>query len=216
MMRLCPKCGAEAADSCDTCHVCGTAVAGVESAGCLPELPIMATLVESPLRPKPLPAPVGVPRRFSIGTMMILTTAFAVLFGVLKTFGVPPIAFAAISIFIGGVGACQSLLFKGKRPRLASFVGGIIMFGLLAVVGLLVACFVDRPLLSLFYIMILMGVTTVLTAVIGGPLGYIVGCLVAAIFLVRKEPDDAEPTPEKSDVPLLSGDPPGDAQKLDL
>ena len=33
---------------------------------------------------------------------------------------------------------------------------------------------------------------------VGGPLGYAVGCIVAAIFLVRKEPDDAEPAPEKS------------------
>ncbi len=30
------------------------------------------------------------------------------------------------------------------------------------------------------------------TLAIGGPLGYVVGCFVASIFLVRKEPDDAE------------------------
>ena len=33
---------------------------------------------------------------------------------------------------------------------------------------------------------------------VGGPLGYAAGCLVAAIFLVRKEPGDAEPPPEES------------------
>ena len=210
-MRLCSKCGAKAADSHDTCDICGAAVDGVQSAGCPPEVPIMATLVElpfrpkplptlveSPFRPKPLPAPVGVPRRFSIGTMMILVTVFALLFGVLKTCGVHPIAFAAISIFIGGVAACQALLFQGKMPRLASFIGGIIMLGLIDVVGLLVVGFLSRDSLSPLNTVIVLGPMAVQTVAIGGPLGYLAGCLIAAIFLVRIEPDDAEPTPKES------------------
>jgi hypothetical protein len=198
-MRLCSKCGAEAADSHDTCGICG---APIDRAGSLvrpPELPIiMATLVESPFRRKPSPAPVGVPRRFSIGTMMILVTAFAMLFGVLKMFNVPPIAFAAISIFIGGVAACQSLLFQGKMPRLASFVGGIVMYGLIAAVTVVLAFFTYRGRFGIRDVWPTLFEVGTLGAFFAGPLGYCVGCFVAAIFLVRKEPDDVEPTADES------------------
>jgi membrane protein DedA with SNARE-associated domain len=37
-----------------------------------------------------------------------------------------------------------------------------------------------------------------LAFLLGGPLGYAAGCLIAAIFLVRKEPDDAEPPSEEA------------------
>ena len=59
---------------------------------------------------------VGVPRRFGIGTLMILVTAFAVLFSLLKVLHAPPTVFAGISIFVAVVAACQVLLFKGKKP----------------------------------------------------------------------------------------------------
>jgi hypothetical protein len=197
-MRLCPKCSDEAADSDDACGVCGTVIDGVESVCCPVELPVMATVVESPIRRKPPRAPAGVPRRFSIGTMMILVTAFAMLFGVLKTLNVHPIAFAVISLFIGGVAASQSLLFKGKMPRLASYVGGIIMYCLIASVTAVLAFFTDRGPVSILDVLGTLLAVSVWGASFGGLLGYAVGCLVAAIFLVRKEPDDAEPTAEKS------------------
>jgi hypothetical protein len=198
-MRLCSECGAVAADFQDTCGVCGAPIGGVAIVCLSLESPAEATIVESPPFPaRPLPAPVGVPRRFSIGTMMILTTAFAVLFGVLKTIGVDPGTFAAISLFIGGVAACQSLLFKGKMPRLASFVGGILLCFLIGATG---TALDYLPSQGHYHIITLVGslIGVGIGAMIcGGPLGYIVGCFVAAIFLVRKEPDDAAPTPDKS------------------
>jgi len=196
MMRQCPKCGGEMADAHDTCGVCGSPIDAVELAGCPAEVPIMATLVESPFRPKSPKAPVGVPHRFSIGTMMILVTAFAILFGVLKTLDVDPAAFAVISIFIGGIAACQSLMFKGKKPRLASVVGGVIMLGLIDLVIGAVGLFSDPDFFGHAPIVILLATMVVQAVVLGGPLGYIIGCFVAAIFLVRKEPDDAESAPK--------------------
>ena len=125
--------------------------------------------------------------------MMILVTAFAVLFAVLKTFGAPPAAFIVVTIFVGGIAACQSLLFKGKKPRLASFVGGMVMVGLLNLViegvGLFFYVRFYGP-ASIVSFLFRMAMQTVL---FGGGLGYIVGCFIASIFLVRKEPDDAEP-----------------------
>jgi hypothetical protein len=140
--------------------------------------------------------PVGMPRRFGIGTMMILTAAFALLFGVLKTFGADPAVFAAISIFIAGVAACQAVLFKGKNPRLASFVGGILVLSLIAVVGVPVDCHQEG--LGLLQTVVFTVLAVILSALLGGPLGYAAGCVAAAIFLVRKEPDDAEESTKHS------------------
>jgi hypothetical protein len=175
----------------------------------LAEAPILATVVEEPVCPlpddaakgpwgapfglKPSQPAVSVPRRFSVGTMMILVTAFAVLLGILKSFGVPPEVFAAVAAFIAGVGACQVLLFKGQDPRRASFYGGMITSGVLAVVTALVAWLQTASVE--FVIGFLFG-GALLAAILGGPLGYAAGCLIAAIFLVRKEPGDAESMPE--------------------
>jgi len=204
MMRQCPKCGGEMADAHDTCGVCGAPIDGVEPVDCPPELPIMATLVESPLRPKPPQVPVGMPRRFSIGTMMILTTLFAVLFGILKACHAPPNVFVSISVFIGGIAACQAVLFKGKQPRLASAVGGILMFFLIgAVMVVLEYRATTGPFHDIIYLVGSIVGVTMAAMFFGGPLGYAVGCVAAAVFLVRKEPDDSEPTPEEQ--PLMQG-----------
>ena len=126
--------------------------------------------------------------------MMILVTAFAVLFGVLKTLGAPPEAFVVITIFVFGIAASQSLLFKGKKPRLASFVGGMVMFGLFDVVSVPGLFFFHSRFFGPAMIASILVKMAIQVVVIGGPLGYIVGCFVASIFLVRKEPDDAEAT----------------------
>ena len=208
-MRQCPKCGGEMAESQETCSVCGTPIDDVEPTRRPAEVPIMATLVAEPSEPqppeeekgpwgapfglKPSQPAVSVPRRFSVGTMMILVTAFALLLGILKTCGVPPVVFAAVAAFIAGVGACQVLLYKGEDPRKASFYGGIITFGVMAVVAALVV----GHLYGAKYAVTCACFLVALTFVAGGPLGYAAGCLVAAIFLVRKEPDDAEPPAEE-------------------
>jgi hypothetical protein len=191
-MRQCPKCGGGLADSQWTCGICGAPLGDVAPADSPPELPALAAIGESPFRPKPRRAPVGVPRRFSIGTMMILVTAFAVLFAVLKTLRAPPAVFIVVTIFVGGIAACQSLLFKGKKPRLASFVGGMVIFGLFNLVADGVVLFFRGRFYGPASIANLLIGTAILTVVFGGPLGYIVGCFIASIFLVRKEPDDAE------------------------
>ena len=186
-MRQCPKCGGETADSQPTCGVCDAPLDDIGPAES-PLGPAELAAIGLPRPFRPGRAPVGVPRRFSIGTMMILVTAFAVLFAVLKTFSAPPAAFIVITIFVGGIAACQSLLFKGKKPRLASVIGGSVMYG----VGMIVATIASSHHEGIDYEMELVYYGALWTLAIGGPLGYIVGCFVASIFLVRKEPDDAE------------------------
>ena len=91
------KSGVETGGSSD---VSDAPVGKVAPAACPAEVPIMATLVEPPVQLTPLAttkgpwgAPFGlkpsqpavcVPRRFSVGTMMILVTACAMLLGILK------------------------------------------------------------------------------------------------------------------------------------
>ena len=55
----------------------------------------------------------GVPRRFGMAVAMVIMTMYAMLFGVLKSFGTPPIAFVLIALFFTGVGVSQAVLFKG-------------------------------------------------------------------------------------------------------
>ncbi|MCE5267176.1 MAG: hypothetical protein LLG00_04765 [Planctomycetaceae bacterium] len=172
--------------------------------------------MESPhksFRLSPPPGPqVGIPRRFGIGTMMILVAVFAMLFSLLKTLGVPPVPFGCISIFVAGVAACQVLLFGGNNPRAASVVGGsIIFYAMMAVCACLETFgphdFTRETVFSLGGALNILG--------FGGLLGYLVGGLLAAIFLVRKEPKDDPPTKDTSGetpgIGLEGNDPCGDA-----
>ena len=72
---------------------------------------------------------------FGVGVLMILMTAFAVLFAAMRTFGAPPEVFIVIAVLFLGVTLGQILLFQGKQPRKASVVAGAVIFpmGILAV-----------------------------------------------------------------------------------
>jgi hypothetical protein len=188
-MWRCPKCGAEVANSHQTCWVCGASADGVQSAG-LPLPPVMATVVDEPAPWAPGRPQVGVPRRFGIGTLMILTTAFAVMFSLMKVLGTLPEVFSCVSIFVAGVAACQVLMFQGKNPRKASFVGGYIVGGVLAV-GFAIFWGVYWREADQFFRALIVGLP--LAALLGGPFGYLAGCVVAGIFLAWKD-QDPEPT----------------------
>ena len=188
-MWRCPKCGAEVADSHETCWVCGALADGVQSAG-LPLPPVMATLVDESAPRAPGRPQVGVPRRFSIGTLMILVTAFAVLFSLMKTLDVHPAIFVWVSVFVAGVAACQVLLFQGKNPRKASFVGGYIVGGVIGVGTAVVAGFVEQSAGTFVEALVFW---FLFVALLGGPFGYLAGCVVAGIFLAWKD-QDPEPT----------------------
>lgn len=147
--------------------------------------------------PPPQPQ-VGVPRRFDIGTMMILATVFAVLFGILIMLNVPTSSFVYIAIFIAGVAISQMLLFKGKDPRAASIIAGSVIFYLLMVFVCLTTDSREFPreLISSFS-----GILPLL--VIGGFLGYIVGGLFAGGFMIRKKLGKTTPeTPVTADGDL--------------
>ncbi|MEN6452404.1 MAG: peptide-methionine (R)-S-oxide reductase MsrB [Thermoguttaceae bacterium] len=199
-MWRCVKCGGDVADSLEYCWACGTSRDGSNQAGLPPPAPSCTGAEQPPMKSfrlnfgalswlfsKTPPDPhVGIPRRFGVGTLMILVTAFAVLFSILKTSGCEPIGFAAIGGFFAGVGACQVLLYKGRDPRRASILGGVITMALLCVCWTIFAGIKSGSVLVAFGVLI---ASIVFSLVFGGPMGYLAGCLLAAIFLVRKEPD---------------------------
>ena len=153
-----------------------------------------------PLEP-PKGEQVGVPRRFGIGILMILTAAFAVLCGVLQSLDAQPPEFTIIGILFFGVAAGQVLLFQGTNPRLASVIVGGILFPLETVVYY--AIMGARNPVDAYVVVGL--------SVFGGPLfGYLAGGLTAGLFLVlnRLSGSNAagEPRPKLACLPFETHD----------
>lgn len=123
---------------------------------------------------------VGVPRRFGLNRLLALIFVFALLFGTLRWAGIGPIGFAAITLFILGIGASQAILFDGKWPRTASIVSGAILAPAIGITAQLVSVRVYPASADHVMVFILVGLF-----LFGGPFGYVFGGLLAGIFLVR-------------------------------
>jgi hypothetical protein len=193
-MWLCGKCRNENRDSLTHCWMCGTEIGYRD---------VAAELTAGDfVKPRPptinLPKAAGVTRRFSVGTMMILMTFFAVLFSVLTLIGAPPPVFAGVGIYFAGVGAGQMFLFRGRDARRSSFVAGAVA-GLVAGVVMILLAFTipdQKGRDELIGISILFGIGF---CVFGCPLGYLAGGLIAAIFLFREREERAAEEDEEDE-----------------
>jgi hypothetical protein len=101
--------------------------------GMPPETPLGSPLAA------PVPGPAGarwdtpaagVPRRFGLGILLLMTAMFAVLFAALKVLGAPLAVFLVVVVLFAGVGLGQMVLFRGKYPRAASVWTGAVLFPL--------------------------------------------------------------------------------------
>jgi hypothetical protein len=142
----------------------------------------MSSLIE-PLE-CPLDDLARVPRRFGVGVMLILMTAFAVLFAIMRTFGAPPGVFLIIAGLFFAVTVAQIVLFHGKKPRAASMLAGGVAFPL-TTIAVAVWMTQDRnadpaALANVLPPMICMSV------IAGVPLGYLAGCVMAGVFLMQE------------------------------
>jgi hypothetical protein len=171
-MWICPECKNQNAASSDNCSICGTLPDGAK-----------------PDAKPHVREEVGVTRRFSVGTFMIMIAFFGVLFAVMKTFHVPSIAFCCIAVFFLGIGVAQMALFGGKEPRKASWIAGFPL-GFLCTTGGIVAAvaFGQIPNGRISSEDIIS--TSFFSIILGGPCGYLAGCLMAGIFLVRERDTD--------------------------
>ncbi len=139
----------------------------------------MSTSILEPLE-CPASDVASVPRRFGVGVLMILMTAFAVLFAGMRTVGVRPEVFLLVSGLFLGVTLGQILLFQGKKPREASLWAGGVVFPL----EVLALCLFDESSSRAGGTFVSSMICC--SAVAGVPLGYLAGCIVAGVFFVQE------------------------------
>jgi len=144
---------------------------------------------------------IGVPRRFAIGTAMLITAMYSVLFAVMKSLGAHAIVMVIVALFFTVVGAAQMLLFGGRKPREASLIAGAVFWGAAPTVGFLIARFSigSPPGAQPFAIVGGLLCGTLGSALLGVVLGYVAGCLTAGVFLILNRIDRAlhGPRPER-------------------
>jgi hypothetical protein len=117
------------------------------------------------------------PVQFGIGTLLVITTMYAVLFASLRVLHAPPSVFVVIALLFTVVGLGQTFLYKGQRPRRASMIAGACFF-----VGLYViyrVAFGDEYLYHFFA-----PFDPVEGAFFGAIYGYVAGLLISGAFLV--------------------------------
>ena len=76
-------------------------------------------------------AQAGLPRRFSVGTALLIMTLYALLFSLLTVLGTPSWLVAEVTLLITAVGFSQMLLFGGRNPRGASMIAAMVFTPLL-------------------------------------------------------------------------------------
>ncbi|MGA2035848.1 MAG: hypothetical protein ABSG68_26675 [Thermoguttaceae bacterium] len=117
------------------------------------------------------------PFRFGVGTLLLITTMYAVLFAMLRAADAPPAVFVAVALLFTAVGLGQKFLFKGQRRGNASIIAGAGFF-----VGLYVTYrvvfwqqYLNRPLAPF---------DAFEAAFAGAIYGYLAGLLISGAFLL--------------------------------
>ncbi len=121
----------------------------------------------------------GVPRRFGVSVLLVITALYAVLFGLLQAVRAPAPVFFVIALFFTTIGLGQMFLFKGKRPRRASVLVGACFFPCLV---LFMVGWETPRILHEAFVPILIGLAC--STMGGALLGYTGGGIVAGVFLV--------------------------------
>ena len=125
----------------------------------------------------------SVTRRVDLSTMLAITTSYALLFAVMKSFSnaldftrVDLTNYFAIAAgFITCVAISQAVLFGGNSPRKASLLVG----GIFALVLLMI--FDSGLLRNLLYTIVF---RVVMVALVGAFFGYLVGTCAGGVFLI--------------------------------
>lgn len=114
----------------------------------------------------------GVPRRFDMVTLLVVSVAFAMLFAFLRLLGASPTVSAMVLTFVAVIGIAQAVLFGGRYPRAASVIVGAIAGPTLTAIDSISVGYqpsTEQWLTPSFF-------TT--------PLGYLFGAVIGGVFLV--------------------------------
>jgi len=136
---------------------------------------------DNPFAPRPPAKVYSVPRRYDLATLMAVTLAYALLFGAMRLLQAPPALIGFVSLFITLVGLGQALLFRGRRPRAASIVVGVLSLEAWLAWLLIQAYAETRPPGEVIFFFAFMAIFFVF---LGTLLGYIAGTVIAGVFLV--------------------------------
>jgi hypothetical protein len=115
-----------------------------------------------------------VPRRFGLLAVMTLLTAYSLLFAGLRILEAPPLVFVGLGTF--GIIVSGLQMSFGTVPRAASFAAGACLLPLTVILTI----FLRGDLRSVAGTVASLPVLVV----VGGIFGYLVGTLVAGVFLI--------------------------------
>ena len=141
------------------------------------EQPVEAEVISK----RPVLQVYSTPRRFDIALVLVVTVAYALLLSLMRVLKFEPLFMVAITSFFTIVGLGQAVLFRGKKPRLASVVAGAVGAG-----GICVASYwADGGRLDgLFYVFFF--ITMICYVPWGALLGYVVGTMIGGVFLIAE------------------------------
>jgi len=151
--------------------------------------------------------PPRVPRRFGVGTLLIIVVVYAGLFGLLRILDADPVLFGMAAVLLIGAGAGQVFLFRGTRPREASCLVGACLCPLM-----MLAVFLGDHCLGLSHLNPAHSIvetspqllsSLVYVAIAGAGLGWSAGSLTAGVFLLmdRIERGGADVSPRVDGAP---------------
>jgi len=120
----------------------------------------------------------GVPRRFGVGTLLLITTMYAVLFAILRGLRATSSAFVVLGMFFFAIGLGQMLLFKGQHPRRASVIVGASLA--LIAFAITQATFPPVDVMALAVLF----PAGIFVLFFGGVGGYVAGVFIAGVFLL--------------------------------
>ncbi len=121
----------------------------------------------------------SVPRRFDLASILVVTTAYALLLTALKQLGANEFWMAYIAGLVTWVAAAQVVLFRGNNPRAASWIAGAVYCGVLPVLFMTWQSWFGRRAVTPAFV-----VVTFPAVLSGAVLGYLSGAVAAGLFLV--------------------------------
>ncbi len=125
-----------------------------------------------------VPHEAGVPNRFGVGTLLVISTMYAMLFAAWRLLGGSPQFLVWVTLFFSAVGLGQMLLYKGQRPRKASAVAGACAYSCMLLGYAAYQQLTEHAIPGIFIFGLLHCVP------VGALLGYLAGSLIASHFLL--------------------------------
>jgi hypothetical protein len=158
-------------------------------------------LVEPPMIPPP--EQTGMPRRFGIGSIMVVTAAFSLLFLLLKLAQEPIEAYLVFAGFFTIIAIAQAILFGGRNPRKASIATGVVVVSLVSMFMPALKSSPARHSDALDFVFV-----SIVGAIGGAIYGYVAGALIGGVFLMMESADKYfHPPQDESDIEIVEFDP---------